>query len=336
MSGGSDDDKKVIKGEPAGAAGSFDHAMAGEDVEDESLAREDAQRRAAEADMEVGIFDSVRDQTANPVEPVRLKGSDSFCFSCHKDVPCWNTCCYGTDITLTPVDILRLSERLYLRPAEFLAQYTAPALWDRANLPVAKLRMSGKEGAGPCVFLDEEKGCTVYEDRPVSCRYYPLGLASVKMKGHDQPEDFFFLVKEGHCKGHEEAKQQTVSEFRAEQGIDPYDELNRGWIEILMKMVSWVTVGGPFGKEPDKPVKQMFFMMSTDVDAFRRFVFETKFLKTYDLDDELVEAIRTSDEALLQLGFAWMKNVLFAEDTIAMKEPVLQAAIAKTRNETGT
>lgn len=300
-----------------------------------SLGRDGARKRAADADMAVDIFQSVRDRGADPVEPVRLKASDSFCFSCHKGVPCWNACCYGTDITLTPIDILRLSARHFLRPAEFLARYTVPALWDRANLPVAKLRMNGKQGAGPCVFLEEEQGCTVYRDRPVSCRYYPLGLASVKMKGHDRPEDFHFLVKEGHCKGHEQPNQQTVSEFRADEGIEPYDDLNRGWIEILMKMVSWVTVGGPFGKEPDKPVKQMFFMMSTDVDAFRRFVFDTKFLKTYDLDDEVVEAVRTSDEALLQLGFAWMKNVLFAEDSIAMKPHVLQAAIAKTRNETG-
>ena len=40
------------------------------------------------------------------------------------------------------------------------------------------------------------QGCTVYKDRPVSCRYYPLGLAAVKMKGHDKPEDFYFLVRE--------------------------------------------------------------------------------------------------------------------------------------------
>jgi len=28
----------------------------------------------------------------------------------------------------------------------------------------------------------------------------------------------------------------------------------------------------------------MFFMVSTDVDAFRQFVFETKFLDTYAID----------------------------------------------------
>jgi hypothetical protein len=79
----------------------------------------------------------------------------------------------------------------------------------------------------------------------------------------------------------------------------------------------------------------MFFMVSTDVEAFRRFVFETRFLDTYAIDPELVEILETDDIALLQLGFDWLKNVLFNEQTITMKEDVLQAAIARGRAEMG-
>ncbi len=61
-----------------------------------------------------------------------------------------------------------------------------------------------------------------------------VGLdASVKMKGHDAPEDFYFLVKEPHCKGHEEPHEQTVAEFRAEQGVEPYDNHTVQWIAPL-------------------------------------------------------------------------------------------------------
>lgn len=76
-------------------------------------------------------------------------------------------------------------------------------------------------------------------------------------------------------------------------------------------------------------------MATTDVDAFRRFVFETKFLDAYEVDHTSIEEIKTDDVALLQLGFDWLKNILFNEQTILLKEQVLQSAIAKARTELG-
>lgn len=306
--------------------------------EEDAVAREEEARRAAEADMSVEIIDSVRGTTTDPITPVRLGPDDTFRFACHKGVACWNECCHNTDITLSPFDILRLSHRLNLRPAEFLARFALPAIWDKAGLPVARLRMADEgEGAArrPCVFLHDEAGCTVYEDRPVSCRYYPLGLAAVKMKGHEAPEDFYFLVREAHCKGHDEAHEQTVGEFRRAQGVEPYDEQNRGWIHMLMKMTSWKTLGGPWGKEPDAATRKMFFMATTDVDAFRRFVFETRFLDTYEIDEDMVERLRSDDELVQRLAFDWLRNVLFNEPTIRLKEAVLQQAITRARRDLG-
>ncbi len=312
-----------------------DHSASPLSPEEEKLTREENSRRAAEADMEISMFERVRGLDGGPVLPVRLADSDRFCFSCHKGVSCWNACCYGADVTLTPFDIVRLAARFDTPAVEFLARYTVAAIWDKADLPVAKLRMAGDTGEGPCVFLDEIEGCTVYQDRPATCRYYPLGFAAIKLKDEDATENFHFLVKEPHCKGHDEDKLQSVAEFRREQGIEPYDEQNRGWIEILMKMASWQSIGGPYGQAPSKQTKQMFFLVSTDVDGFRRFVFETKFLDTYAIDQETVETLRCDDSALLQLGFDWMKNLLFNEPTMAMRESVLQAAIAKVRADVG-
>jgi uncharacterized protein len=45
--------------------------------------------------------------------------------------------------------------------------------------------------------------------------------------------------------------------------------------------------------------------------------------------------IKTSDEALLQFGFRWLKNVLFNEPTLDMRQEVLQTAIADARAEVG-
>ena len=312
----------------------IDASLDEEDAELAALQREEAEKRAAEADMELEIFDGVRTSATDPVQPIRLTAEDSFCFSCHKGISCWNECCHGTDITLTPLDILRLSRHLNTTPADFLARFTLPALHEGSGLPIVKLRMAD-EGADrkPCLFLHDVDGCEVYEARPASCRYYPLGLATVKMKGHEQVEDFHFLVREPHCKGHEERKSQTVAEYRAEQGVTDYDTVNRGWFDILMKMSSWKVIGGPWGKEPSQRTKKMFFMVSTDVEQFRRFVFETRFLATYSIDPETVEALKTDDVALLGLGFDWMKNVLFNEPTINMREDVLKGAIARARSE---
>jgi Fe-S-cluster containining protein len=291
--------------------------------------------RKDEDEARVDIFDGVRGHDGNPILPVQLKEGDMFAFSCHKGVSCWNQCCHGADIVMTPGDMLRLSRHFGIRPIEFLDRYCYQAQWDKAGLPVAKLRMTGEDGSGPCQFVDDETGCTVYENRPVTCRYYPLGLAAIKMKGQEGKENFNFLVKESHCKGHDESKLLSVGQFRKEQGTDEYDQINSGWMDILMKAASWASTGGPYGKEISAKTQGMFYMVSTDIDAFRRFVLETRFLDIYQIDAETVEVLKTNDSVLLLLGFDWLKNVIYGEPTISMKESVLQEGIAKTRNEFG-
>lgn len=293
------------------------------------------ERPGLDKEIKAEIFSAVRSAApANPVVPVQLRPEDTFHFSCHRGVSCWNKCCHGADITLTPSDILRLSRHLDLRPREFLAAHTLPAMWETADMPVAKLRMSGDDGKGACGFMTDE-GCSVYDARPATCRYYPLGLASVKMKGAEEKEDFHFLVKEPHCTGHDSPKEQSVVQFRSEQGVDGHEDIDRGWIDILMKLVSWKGLGGPYGKEMAPATKKMFFMVSTDVDALRQFIFSTKFLESYEIDPEAIEPLKTDDEALLHLGFDWLKAVMFNEKTLLLKERVLRDSIARAREAMG-
>ncbi len=49
----------------------------------------------------------------------------------------------------------------------------------------------------------------------------------------------------------------------------------------------------------------------------------------------MVDAVRVGDEALLQLGFDWLRNVMFNNPTIALKQDVLQQAIGKAREGLG-
>ncbi len=146
---------------------------------------------------------------------------------------------------------------------------------------------------------------------------------------------FYFLVKEPHCKGHEEKKEQSVAEFRASEGVAEYDEINRGWIHLLMKLASWKTLGGPWGQEPDERTKKMFFMATTDIDAFRMFVFNSSFLDKYDIAPEMREELAMNDEALQKLAFDWLHNLMFNEPTIGLREHVLHDAIAKARGGLG-
>jgi hypothetical protein len=300
-----------------------------------SVSGDMAERQDRAQAVETTIFEGVRSDDGNPIAPVRLNPSDSFRFRCHKGVSCWNVCCHGADVTLTPYDILAFARSFGIRPAQFVKDFSVPAIHPGSGLPVPRLVMTGKDGKGGCVFMDDEKGCTVYAARPATCRYYPLGLGAVKMKGHASREDMYFLVKEDHCKGHVEDKKQTVQSFREEQGVEPYDLLNERWIDILMKMASWRSIGGPMGRDVTKQTKQMFYMVSTDADGFRRFVFETKFLETYEIDDDMVANVKQNDETLLQLGFDWLSNVMFNELSITMKPAVLKQAIGGAREKMG-
>jgi uncharacterized protein len=307
-----------------------ENTLDGEDRE----AHEETFRPGRERDQQLDVFDSIRINSESPVQPVKLTPGDSFRFRCHRGVSCWNKCCHGADITLAPYDILRLTRHFGLRPTEFLERYTVPAEQEAAAMPVAKLKMGGDDGKGACPFLAEE-GCTAYADRPGACRYYPLGLISVKLKDSDAKEDFNFLVREEHCRGHDEENTQTVADFLKEQGVEPYEHINRGWIDILMKLASWRPTGGFMGKAPTPQARQMFFMVSTDVERLRKFVFESSFLQRYEIPAEALEIVRGSDEALICLGLDWMKNVLFNEPTLDINQRVLQDAIAKARSETG-
>ena len=64
---------------------------------------------------------------------------------------------------------------------------------------------------------------------------------------------------------------------------------------------------------------ELFHTACYDLDAFREFVFESSFLTRFEIEPEVVEAIRTSDEALLAFAFRWLRFALFAEPTLTVR-----------------
>ena len=62
--------------------------------------------------------------------------------------------------------------------------------------------------------------------------------------------------------------------------------------------------------------KELFFLVSYNIDKFRRFVFESSFLSRYDLEEDVVEKIRKDELELMHFGIKWLKEVLFDKDRV--------------------
>ncbi len=248
------------------------------------------------------------------IVPIKLEPNTKFVFQCGPGVPCFRLCCSDLYLPLTPYDILRLRNRLKLTTDQFLIQYTEPFILPRSKLPVARLKMQNNEHK-TCPFLSE-KGCIVYEDRPLACRYYPLGLGIFRNRDAGKNEDFYYLVKEGFCQGIDSGPEMTVEEYRRSQGIPEMEEPIIEWAEIVMKKESL----GPI--QVTHKSLELFFMVSTNPERFRRFVFDSRFLEIYDVDKKTQEKIEKDDLALLQFGFKWLKTVLFGEKIIKLRKDV--------------
>jgi Fe-S-cluster containining protein len=247
----------------------------------------------------------------------RLTEESSFTFHCHSGVSCFNECCGDVNIFLTPYDIIRLKNRLGITSGQFLSKHTISPFDENLKYPVVMLRMQDDEKK-TCPFVSEQ-GCTVYEDRPWSCRMYPLGLASPKDGSEQLDKEFYFLLQEGVCQGFKEKKQQTVAEWINEQGISDYNEVGDLFKEIALH--DGMQKDG--GLTPEKI--EMFFMVAYDIDKFRSFIFNSSFLKKFDVDDATVSKIEKDDVELLKFGFNWLRFSLFGEKTVSVRADILNA-----------
>ena len=253
----------------------------------------------------------------SPLVPAKLGKRDELRFNCHQGISCFNACCRQADITLTPYDVVRLKKGLGITSTEFLQQHTVPFEMDQHGMPGIKLRT---EDEAPVCLLVSDQGCSVYEDRPTACRYYPAGLMAMKESEATSDEAHYFLVREDHCHGHNESRSISLEGYRKEQGVVEYDELNREWYQIILKKRS----AGPAVGKPPEISFQLFFMASYDIDRFRRFVLSEAFTKTYVLEEKALSLLKSSDADLMQFGFKLMKQVFFDEQTIAMVDQAIE------------
>ncbi len=260
----------------------------------------------------------------SPVMPTLIEGGHQLQFSCHKGIGCWNACCSNIDISLTPYDIIRLKKRLGISSTVFLQDYTVPYEMEKEGIAGVKFRPV--DGGTACRFMRPE-GCSVYEDRPTACRYYPVALLSMRKQDEYVDSQSYALVKEDHCKGHEVMRTQTIDQYRAEQGVVEYDELARGWRQLVLKKKS----SGPTIGAPSLKSRQLFFMACYDVDTFHNFVDSDAFGKLFKLGADEKALLMADDVELMQFAFRFLKQVLFGEQTIAMDETLAKERLEKWR-----
>jgi Fe-S-cluster containining protein len=246
----------------------------------------------------------------------RLTPDSRFRFRCHSGLDCFNRCCADVNIALTPYDVLRLRRRLALESTEFIVQHTVRPFTKEQKIPVLLLRMRDDAGK-TCPFVTAQ-GCSVYEDRPWACRMYPVGVASSQTRSRPG-EEFYFILQEDHCHGHGGDREWSIAEWMDDQGVADYDAFGELFKEVNLHPK---LLDGP----PLEPRKMdLYFMACYDLDRFRRFVFESRFLETFDLAASHVEQMRTDDEALLRFGMEWLRFALFAEPAVKVNPKILEA-----------
>ncbi len=240
---------------------------------------------------------------------------DQFVFRCGRDLDCFTTCCRDVSIVLTPYDVLRLKKALGLDSTEFLERYTLPLLNAEQKFPLVILRMDSE--TKKCPFVSEQ-GCGVYGDRPWSCRMYPLGVAAPKQPT-PTAQPFHFVLREDLCHGHGCGEKRSAGEWLSEQGVEEYEMMAAPFQEITLHEF-W---DRGTALTPDQVA--MFYMACYDLDRFRRFVFESRFLQLFEVDEARIEALRNDDEELLEFAFLWLRFCIFGEKSMKMRRTVAEA-----------
>ncbi len=274
-----------------------------------------------------------KEKNPSNILPAKYTLDSKIRFRCHPGVSCFTECCGNIKIVLTPYDILQMRKRLDMEAAEYLHVYTAPTYLEKTDFPGVAIKLAED---GRCPFIKSKtEGCMIYSDRPTACRYYPVGMANFHEGAQEEQsaEEFYFVVKEPHCKGFEEDKTWTIREWRRDQGVDLRDKMNKGWMELVMRRKS-------FGYQAtlSEQAKRMFFMASTDLEQFRSFVFDSSFLKAYEVDPEELDRIREDDEEMLLFSYRVLASMLFGTNDVTVRLDVLKArveAIKKEQESTG-
>ena len=226
-------------------------------------------------------------------------------FACHPQVPCFNECCRELDLALSPYDVLRLKKALGMRSGDFLKDYVLVSREEGQTFPLCHLTMVD-DGRASCVFVSS-KGCTVYADRPGSCRAYPLGRgASLQADGsaHEQ----LVLVREAHCQGFAEECTRSARAFLESQELAEYNRFN----DALLRLLQHPRVQDRSFQPTDQQLNR-YMLALYDLDRFRQLINSGTIILPFPLNKKQQEALAENDEELLLLAIDWLYRDFFSE-----------------------
>lgn len=244
-----------------------------------------------------------------------LKPGDLIRFDCHANLECFNRCCRNVAVFLTPYDIIRIKNALGISSEIFLSEYTQT--WIGKNgLPAVSLKMKDDDDKS-CPFLSPA-GCSIYEDRPWSCRIYPLQPESTRLT-EKAGKRYYSVMNVPFCKGFCEDRALTVDQWLAEQRVPEYTEMEKPFRKITLN---------PFFCEQiikNQSIRQMYYTACYDLDRFRRFVFKSSFLQRFETEPEEIEQIKADDQALYKFAMKWLEYGFIGRHVLKVRPGVFAA-----------
>ena len=235
----------------------------------------------------------------------RLSDGDTFAFRCHPRVSCFNRCCRNLNLFLYPYDVLRLRSNLGISSDAFLDRYVDVVLRPSTHFPEVVLRMA-EDREKTCPFL-EDAGCSVYPDRPDTCRTFPVEQGAIFDGRSGKAEPVRFFRPPDFCMGRHEEQVWTPASWARDQEALVYNRMTLRWAELRRLFDT-----DPWGAEgPSGARAKMAFMAAYNVDRFKDFVFRSTFLDRFRVKPALLKRIRRDDAALLGFGFQWVKLFLW-------------------------
>lgn len=231
----------------------------------------------------------------------RLEAGDHFNFQCYPEISCFNRCCRNLNLFLYPYDIIRLKKQLKINSDQFLEKYVDIVLRPSNFFPEVLLTMSDNPER-TCPFLSVT-GCSVYPDRPDTCRTFPLEQGVFYDAERNQSKQIHFFRPPDFCQGQHEKKVWTTQTWSKDQDAVIFNQMTARWsaLKAMFQTDPWGSQG------PKGPKAKMAFMAAYNIDMFRNFLFKSSFLKRYKVKSKILKKIRADDVELMIFGFEWVK-----------------------------
>lgn len=238
------------------------------------------------------------------MKPVGI--DDRINFDCGPENSCFNECCRDLNQALTPYDILRMKNSVGMSSQEFLKTYTVFHIGPESGLPVVEFKPDPASGH-QCPFVTPN-GCRVYEDRPGSCRMYPLARGVARSRETGKIVEYYALIEEPHCKGFDSQQGIGIQKWLSTQKVEDHNREN----DRLMELISLKNQLRPGRLEG--ALSDLCYLALYNLDEFRNQIFHDHLLKGLILSENLEHQIRNDDTALLHVGMDWVKYKLFGKD----------------------